>query len=75
MRNTMSDANEAVNFSLTKTDYRKWPECHCKVDETVQTAADSVYGQALAEVSRLIGVKGQGYQVKTTGHSLGAVMA
>ena len=74
MRGTNSDRNYEIDMMLGKVPYNKWPECDCLVHEGFQLATEGTYPHVLEEVQRLLALK-EGYQVKTTGHSLGAVIA
>ena len=73
-RGTESPENWAVDFDSGLEPYDVWPECNCRVHTGFNEAVKLFGDEMVAEVKKLQ-AKFPTYEVKTTGHSLGAAMA
>ena len=73
-RGTESFDNWLVDFDSLKTKFDEWPECNCEVHAGFYKAVKAVREDFILEVKTLM-QKFPSYQVKTTGHSLGAALA
>ena len=62
------------NLDARKVPYTSYPECECFVHKGFYEAEQKVIGKIVEEVTRLKKIY-PNYQVKVTGHSLGAAMA
>jgi predicted lipase len=73
-RGSESINNWISNLDAFKDVYDEWPECNCEVHGGFQNAIQSVQDEVSTEVRRLKGLY-PNYDVKVTGHSLGAALA
>lgn len=74
-RGTDSLRNLIMDGDATSSDYEVVPECSgCKVHSGFYKAANVVWGHLYQEVTRLQALHPD-YQLKVTGHSMGAALA
>ena len=73
-KGTTTDEEWVVDYDNILVDYTIWPECNCKVHHGWYQAVENIWSDLFTEVSRLSALFPD-YQVKVTGHSLGASLA
>jgi hypothetical protein len=73
-RGSESIRNWISNLDAFKTAYTSFPECNCQVHKGFYAAEQAVISGVINEVKRLKLLYPK-YNVKTTGHSLGAALA
>jgi len=73
-RGSSSIPNWIADLDVIKTAYTSFPECNCQVHKGFYSSEQRVISNVVSEVKRLQALK-EGYQVKVTGHSLGAAIA
>lgn len=73
-RGTESPQNWQIDFDSTLVNYDLFPECDCYIHRGFYTAVNTVADDIITEVLRLK-TQFPTYDVKVTGHSLGAALA
>lgn len=73
-RGSSSIQNWISDLDALKTAYTSFPECNCQVHKGFYSSEQRVISKVVNEVKRLQALKTD-YQVKVTGHSLGAAIA
>ena len=75
-RGSSSIRNWITNLDAYKTPYTSYPACNCEVHKGFYNAEQIVIGNIISEVKKLKSISALStYEVKTTGHSLGAALA
>ena len=73
-RGSSSISNWIADLDAFKVTYTSWPECNCEVHKGFYLSEQGVIDDVKAEVFSLLN-QFPNYDVKLTGHSLGAAMA